>query len=407
MKTNRIIKLLTISSILLFCTAAFAWEDNGKIKVMTQNQYLGADLAPLLAAPSPEEFNAALVSVLQKIASSRFTDRAKRQASQIAKERPHVVALQEVWRFECQDLEPPMTGKGCNDPMVAGAFVDQLEETLGALKAQGARYKVVAKVKNLDVSSVHIPGLPAGIPFNINGSMALLNTIDRDVLLARKDVRAKAVDFTNVCPSRISLDGCNFQAVVNALTPVGELPIQRGFVAADARIGHKNYRIVTTHLEVREPQPGNAVTRFFQAAQAAELIQTLQLTTPKDKSLLLLGDMNSSPDDVETPGPLPLPAPFDNGIVPPYIQFTNAGYTDNWMLRRHYSPGFTCCQDENLLNLKSNLYERIDLVLSLQEPAWVEDIDVVGDRKSDKTFPPAPRLWPSDHGGVAGELHFW
>jgi endonuclease/exonuclease/phosphatase family metal-dependent hydrolase len=402
MNTIRILQALIISSLLLFCSAASAWDDGGEIKVMTQNQYPGADLTPLLTA-TPAEFNGVLVSVLEKIAASRFHDRAQRQAAQIAKERPHVVALQEAWRFDCQDLTPQTPKRrGCNDPMIAGAFVDQLKETLSALKAQGMKYKAVASVKNVDVSAVQIPGFPAGIPFDINGFPALLNTSDRDVILTRSDVHARPVNFKNVCPDRISLDGCNYQVVIKAPIPGGPadgLPIERGFAAADAKVDGKSYRFVTTHLEVREPVPGNPLSQYYQAAQAAELIQTLQATMPQDKSqLVLLGDMNSSPKDNEE----------IQGIIPPYVQFLEAGYTDEWTLRRHVTPGYTCCQAEELLNKKSELYERIDLIFSLQEPAWVEDMRVVGTRQSDKTLPFAgPRLWPSDHGGVAAELRFW
>ena len=116
MNTIRILQALIISSLLLFCSAASAWDDGSEIKVMTQNQYLGADLAPLLTATDSLAFNDELVSVLKKIAASRFHDRAQRQAAQIAKERPHVVALQEAWRFDCQDLAPPTPRQGATLP---------------------------------------------------------------------------------------------------------------------------------------------------------------------------------------------------------------------------------------------------------------------------------------------------
>lgn len=414
MNTLRILQTFIISSLLLFCSAAFArdhrhenhWNDNQSIKVITQNQYPGADLAPLLTASNADDFNAALVSVLKKVVASRFHDRVQRQASQIAKDHPHVVALQEVWRFDCTDLWPPTVGMGCNDPEIAGAFVDQLKETLSALKAQGVHYKVVARVKNLDVSVVQLTGLPAGIPFNINGVPALLNTIDRDVILVRSDLRAqpvnfkdmhaRSVNFKEVC-SKVSLEGCNYQQVVIAQLPGPiELPIQRGFVAADVKVGDKNYRIVNTHLEIRNPDP-NPLSRFYQSAQASELIATLKATTPQGKSLLVLGDMNSSPDDTEA-----------NGILPPYDQFVDAGYIDGWLQTHQHTPGFTCCQDEKLLNKPSNLYERIDLVFSRKVPQWVKDVNIVGIKPSDKTLPSTgPRLWPSDHGGVSAELRFW
>jgi endonuclease/exonuclease/phosphatase family metal-dependent hydrolase len=405
MNTNRIHQTFIISSLLLFCSAASAtdnrhenhWDDHHSIKVITQNQYLGADLASLLTASDAAKFNVALVSVLKKIAASRFHDRVQRQVAQIAKDHPHVVALQEAWRFDCTDLEPPTTGKGCNDPEIAGAFVDQLKETLSALKAQGVHYKAVASVKNLDVSVVQLPNLPAGIPFYINGILALLNTIDRDVILVRSDIKARAVNFKKVCPTKVSLEGCNYQNVIVAEIPGPvALPIQRGFVAVDARVGEKNYRIVNTHLEVRNPDP-NPLSRFYQSAQASELIATLKATTPRSKSLLVLGDMNSSPDDREF-----------KGIIPPYEQFVDAGYIDGWLQTYQHTPGYTCCQDEDLLNKPSKLYERIDLVFSRKVPKWVKDIHIVGIKPSDKTLPSTgPRLWPSDHGGVSAELRFW
>jgi hypothetical protein len=137
MNVNRTIKALTMTVLLLFCTTALAWEGRNEIKVMTQNQYLGADLTPLLVTKDPTKFNEALILILQKVAANRFHDRAQRLAAQIAKERPHVVALQEVWRLGCQeDLPLAAPDQGCNDPTIKGAFVDQLQETLSALKAK-------------------------------------------------------------------------------------------------------------------------------------------------------------------------------------------------------------------------------------------------------------------------------
>ena len=410
MSINRTASAYTIIAALLFyCATALAWGDHNEIKVMSQNQYLGADLAPLLTANS-DQFNDVLVTILKKVAASRFHDRAQRQAAQIAKERPHVVALQEAWRLECQDLiNPPVQGHGCSDPAIKSAFVDQLQETRLALKAQGLKYRVVATVENLDVSLIQIPSFPPGIPFLINGFPAVLKTIDRDVILVRHGLSSRPVDYSLVCPTKVSVNGCNYQSLITAKIPSNApnefiaLPIKRGFVAADVKVGKKVYRVVNTHLELREPDPTQPLSRFYQAAQATELIKTLQATTPRGKSLILLGDMNSSPEDKEIVG---LPAPFENGITPPYLQFVAAGYTDGWTLRHRVTPGYTCCQAEDLLNKQSVLYERIDYIFSKQD-TWGENVHLVGISQSDKTLPPAARLWPSDHAGLVGELHFW
>ncbi len=403
--------LIRLALLCVLPTGAWAFGTD-EIEVMTQNQYLGADLGPILTAPDSDAFNAAVVDALQQIAANRFRERAKRQALEMAIVSPHIIALQEVYRFDCVDLAPAGHGEGCRHPSIAGAFLDQLEVTLAALKKVGAHYRVVAAVKNFDAGALQlVPGGPPGVPFLIEGHFAVVTLVDRDVMLARRDVEANPVDFTVLphpfCMKR-SLDGCNYQTVLTAPLPgTGqEITVERGFVGVDATVRGKRYRIINTHLEVREAAPGNPLLRVFQAAQAAELLATVQLTTPVDRTLLVLGDMNSSPEDTIIPGPLPLPPPFDQGIVPPYQQFVAAGFTDAWTLRRRDAPGFTCCQAEDLRNRKPRLDERIDLIFSGIEPDKVERMHLIGSRVFEKTFPPGRGLWPSDHAGVAGALEF-
>ena len=385
----------------IFREAAAA--ENSDIKVMTLNQSLGADLASLLAAPG--NLNAALLDLLDDIAASDFPARAERQAELIARRLPDLVALQEVWDLSCADLGPSVPGQGCSDPSIADAFVDQLQVTLEALAALGADYEAIATVRNLDVTTATLTfngtTVPLhGVPFQVNGVPALLTSSDRDVILARADTVVDPVPVSfpdDACLA--SADGCNYQATapVALTTPNGllEVDFRRGFVAVDATVRGKDYRLVDTHLEIEEPAPGNPLSRFFQAAQAAELIETLELTTPPGLTLVVAGDMNSSPEDT----------PYLN-IVPPYMQFVAAGYTDIWTLRPGAVPGFSCCQDADLSNKRSMLSERIDMIFSQEPPAKVKKPRVVGDRTSDKTPPPGPRLWPSDHGGVVAGLKF-
>ena len=98
------------------------------------------------------------------------------------------------------------------------------------------------------------------------------------------------------------------------------------------------------------------------------LIQTLQATTPQSRSLLVVGDINSSPLD-------PL---MSGSILTPYMQFALAGYSDAWLLRPGNVPGLTCCQLTDLSNRKAELYERIDMLFSLEPPTKVKDARVVG-----------------------------
>jgi endonuclease/exonuclease/phosphatase family metal-dependent hydrolase len=240
-----------------------------------------------------------------------------------------------------------------------------------------------------------------------------LIAVDRDVILARRDtvLDPVPVDFPDdpaLC--KASQQGCNYATVLPVAVelPEGvlEVSFERGFVAVDATVEGKDFRYVATHLEVREPEPGNVVSRVFQTAQAAQLIGLLGATTPPGLTQIVVGDLNSSPEDEPVPGPLPLPPPLDQGLPPPYLQFVGAGYTDAWTLRPGALPGFTCCQAPDLLNPRSTLDERIDLIFASDAPTTVRQARVVGARVADKTPPPSPRLWPSDHGGVVATLEF-
>lgn len=402
--------VLSLSVALTSFAVAQAAVAADSIEVMTQNQYLGANLDDVATAPDPGTFNTAVVAALEQVAANDLPARAQQLAELIADRLPELVGLQEVYAFSCIDLVPELPpGLGCDDPSIAGAFNDHLGETLAALAALGESYVPVATVKDMDTTVIEVvPGVP-GIYFEINGVPAVVNMIDRDVILVRGDLAgfASPVDFqTAYTCLRPSLDGCNYLYVAQANTPAGPLNIERGFVGVDVTVGGRSYRFVDTHLEVREPDEGNPLSRFYQAAQAAELIQTLALTTPPGTSLLVVGDINSAPEDLTIPRPLPFPPPFDQGIVPPYTQFVGSGYTDSWTLRPGNQPGLSCCQASDLSNHQSQHYERIDMIFSLDVPDGVKKARVLGSKVSDKTPPPGLGLWPSDHGSVAAELQF-
>jgi endonuclease/exonuclease/phosphatase family metal-dependent hydrolase len=374
----------------------------GEVKVLTLNQYFGADLAPLLAASSLEALNEAVLQVLAQAAANDFPARARRQAEEIARRRPDLVGLQEVLHLECRDL-PPTPG-ACAEPSIAGAFVDQLGLTLRALRARGAAYKVAARVENFGFRDITVGGVQ-GLPFIIGGKIGLLVSVDQDVILARAGVRTEPVSFTDC---RQSAQGCNYRTSASVPLPVPggalfEFEVKRGYVAVDAKVRGRGYRFVNTHLEVQEPQPGNPLSIAIQAGQAAELLAALAADpAPPGWPLILAGDLNSSPTDAPVPTPV-------GTIVPPYQQVVAAGFVDAWAARHGPAPGFTCCQDADLRNEVSELSERIDLVFAKAQPVLVKRARVVLDDPEDRTPPKPgqPRLWPSDHAGVVALLNFW
>jgi endonuclease/exonuclease/phosphatase family metal-dependent hydrolase len=346
-----------------------------QIVVMTQNQYLGADITNVVTA-SPGTFNQTVLDALAQIRANNFPERARALAEEIADYQPDVVGLQEVFSFTI------------NGRHGAAPYRDHLADTLRALNLLGAYYVVAASVQNIQFM----------FPVDFDGDAqpdATVGVTDRDVLLVRADNPARAVPFSQLCtqPSLEGGRGCNY----HASAPTGLGQIKRGFVGIDARIRGKTYRFVNTHLEQREIGPSNPPFAALQAVQAAELIGILQATGPAGGSLIVTGDINSSPEDI--------PLLVDQHlIIPPYQQFTTyAHFLDSWLLRPGNAPGFTCCQEADLRNRHSQLYERIDMIFTNKQPHKVK-ARLIGQKMVDKTWP--DQLWPSDHATIVAELTF-
>lgn len=411
----------------LFATTALAAAgaaSSADIEVMTQNQYVGTDLIGLVTAP---DFDSAVGDALRTRAATLPAERAKALAALIAKRRPALVGLQEVYKFTCVEFPREADGRGCDNPTIAGAFTDQLEDTLAAL---GGEYVAAATVVDIDLpagltlpdgSPLPLPQPLPGIPVTFDDMTIYVGVVDRDVILARSDVPTSPVPYNAICPLPAA-DGCNYQTVASAVLAVnvpgvGPVPVlvkfQRGFVGVDATVKGMPYRFVNTHLETRLEgygEPG----RYYQSAQAAELLQFMLVYMPPDpgRRLLLLGDMNSDPRDEVFPS---LPPGYPAILaVPPYKQFTDiASLTDVWTKRPGAMTGkgaplvgFSCCQAEDLLNRKSEHYERVDLIFSLVPPRKVQDARLLGESISDKTPPVGTGLWPSDHASVAAKISY-
>jgi endonuclease/exonuclease/phosphatase family metal-dependent hydrolase len=127
-----------------------------------------------------------------------------------------------------------------------------------------------------------------------------------------------------------------------------------------------------------------------QLGQVAELIQVLATSFQPNLPTIVVGDFNSNA-----------------GVGASYLAMAGSGYTDVWNERIDFGEsGFTCCQDVVLTHPDSRLSERIDLVwtknLTLQQPVLSF---TVGDRSIFRTRT-RPRLWPSDHAGLATWIAF-
>lgn len=344
--------------------AASAAEGGGTtpLRVMTRNLYLGADLAPVLAATSPQGLVAAVTAVWANVQATNFPERAEALADEIAEADPHLVGVQEavLWRSQT----PAGPGSATH------VEYDFLQILLDELSARGKHYKAVASVT---------VGSDFEAPRSTPSGLQDIRLTDRDVLLARTDLPAHKFSVANAQAAR-------FQNHVPICRPVLGCPpnpplrIERGWVAADATLRGRTIRVVTTHLEPAAPA--------VQEAQTDELLAgPLNTTLPT----VLLGDLNSAADGVgATPGT----------NTQSYSRLLAAGFTDAWIATRHRNPGFTCCQAPDLRNPTSNLTQRIDYVL-FRGKVTALSTNRVGEAQADRT---PSGLWPSDHAGISGVL---
>lgn len=390
MKTFKLFKAsaaVAAAAVLLSSTALAG--SKADIHVMTQNQYLGADLDPIVAAGTPEAVNAATIKALIDVSNNNYPERVQALAESILEKQPHLVALQEVFAFNC--LDPFDTGQCGAFP---NAFNDHLALTMAAL---GDRYTVAAEVRNLTLAP---PVLPVpGIPVFLNSpAPVFIQVIDRDVILARADVETTPVKFE--C-TKSSLDGCNYNAVARVSIGDTDFNVERGFVGVDTTIAGVDYRFINTHLEVKL-LGGNPAAAILQPAQATELWLAILHTLDPTKRLLVAGDFNSSPADVS---PIPVPTAYQqltNGVL---INGSPLPFklTDMWTLRPGKPEGFTCCELADLSNAPSQHHERVDLVLAFPAPANSVKANVLNADVDDKTV---SGLWPSDHASVSAELTY-
>ncbi len=322
--------------------AAAERDRDGKITVMTQNMYVGADVDAVigaLATPDPNDDIPTLLGAIQTLGQTDYPTRARAFARTIARERPHIVGLQEV---SVIDLD--LTALGL--PVVI--HLDFLATLEAELAARGLNYTMAAQVKNI-----------------VAGPLPGVQLVDYDAML---------VDAERV--TVLSAQGRNFSNNLGVVAPGVEL--KRGWVSAELVIGGKRYSVASTHLESGDA-PGLDQLR---AAQALELIASL----PTGRPSIVMGDLNDSPGS------------------PMYQAFSAGGFADVWKNLRPGQPGFTCCEPADLSNPFAQLTRRFDFLWvrtgGRGERELDGQIERIGEQPKDKVAGPAYPIWPSDHAGL-------
>ncbi|HEX9581751.1 MAG TPA: endonuclease/exonuclease/phosphatase family protein [Gemmatimonadales bacterium] len=319
-----------------------------RVGVMTQNLYVGTDVDAVLAAlMSPDEADdlPALMTAIQTFQTTDFPTRATAFADAIARERPHVVGLQEV-----SDVRIDLSGVGV-PIQLNQQFLPILE---AALAARHLPYVVAATV--LDFTASPIPGVEL------------------------KDYEAILVD-----TSRATVDFTYTQLFSNNLGVVAPgVELKRGLVEVAATIDGRRYYFVSTHLE---PDIAEADLSALRAAQAWELaVAVLGDSTPA----FVMGDLN------DTPG------------SPMYQVLQQAGFIDVWAELRPGANGYTSPRSPDLANPRDELTKRIDYIWARGVEHGAAGlrgrIDRLGVRPAERIPGPYYTMWPSDHAGLAASL---
>ncbi|MGC9324770.1 MAG: endonuclease/exonuclease/phosphatase family protein [Desulfomonilia bacterium] len=431
MKTT-INKVLMVSFLAVFLvaplfissTASAGWFDS-KVKVMTQNLYLGADIFKVVdAAENPDpaknglDVPIAVAEIFQTVQYTNFPERAEAIANQIWFHRPHLIGLQEVSIFYTQspgdfltvDLasDPPLIVNPDHDP-AEDVVYDFLAILLNALSARGLNYVVAVEGDNADVevpmltgfTTITIPGPTGPIEIDVP-TFDDVRLVDRDVILVRSDVAYENAVAANY--------GTNLSQPIAGV----ELEFTRGWVGADVTVDGGTYRFVNTHLEVR-----SSPYSIFRVVQSAQMQELLTILSYEPKPIILVGDFNNSPEDVPGLGYYPedldedgMPLPDAVGIpyVPPYMFATDPNFgfgylMDAWDLLFFPRDGFTSGFSETIDDPFDQLTSRIDLVLL--DPKEKSINWVMGTVVGDNMFNMTPSgLWPSDHGGVVTWISF-
>lgn len=366
---------------------ALASNNQDKIKVMSRNIYLGADIFPVLEAaqnPDPIAIPMAVSGVFQTVQHSNFPERAQALADEISRRRPDVIGLQEVSTWRTQIPGDFLIGNPTQATDVAYDFLEILQ---AALVERDLYYHVAASVDNADLELPMIVGVEADGMTPIFGDLRLS---DRDVILVKDSRR---VSYSTTMTGNYSING---------ITSVGGANIEftRGYAIADITVRGADYRFVNTHLETGGSEP--YIT--LQALQMNELLQVITATTNPSTPVILLGDFNSTPNDLPFTSTSGIPGLDGLPLVPPYLQAVGSGYLDLWLSKPKARDGFTCCFDAAVSDEDAALYERIDHIFFDPKDRRISKLKIKRMGQSNADMTDENSLYPSDHAGLFGKI---
>lgn len=357
--------------------AAAAEAKPVRVKVMTRNVYLGADLGPALTETTEIGLYEEAAKILEAVRETNFTSRSELLADEIAAAKPHLIGLQEValWRRGPKGLiDGPTT------PATAVLY-DFLDILRSDLRARGLDYRVgfVQRETDFEIPLDPVADDQLGDAGDTSGMRDGRGTM-RDVILVRGDVattRHRGANYNIRLPVDIAPDGDGPEDI---LAP-------RGWASVDANVKGARFRFVNTHLE--------AFAAPVRQGQASELVFAGGPTDSR-KPVILAGDLNSDDELVETG----TGSQADEG---PYELITDAGFVE----RSVDVPGipedrYACCFHNPGIDDPLDFFDHnVDHVM-VDKPA----IRLVRSYVTGDSFMTPDGLWASDHGGIVSVLKF-
>jgi len=318
------------------------------LTVMSRNMYIGADVDPVLQAlVGGGDVLGALRQALAELTRTDFATRVVALADEIARARPQVVGLQEVWSLDVYPAALGLPGSPIH--------LDFLAALHAALAARGLSYVEAAIVTNTDATLA-------------GGAVRL---VDHDVLL---------IDPARVTPIGAAVANHFFYNL--PLPPGSPIAVLRGYVAVPALVETVPVLLINTHLE-----SGSAAgLDLLRAAQATELTY-VAASAP---TVIMTGDFNDVP------------------LSPMYGVLAGEGLIDLWNAMRPGVAGLTCCHAPDLSNRLAPFDQRIDYVWTkgLAGPSGTPQgqIGLTGALPASRIAGAFGLIWPSDHAGVVATV---
>jgi hypothetical protein len=363
-----LIALAATTVALAIATTGSARADQRSVTVMTQNLYQGTEFRHIqtLAGTNPtlEQALEATTADYGTYLATRFKDRAKQMAAEIAQNRPALVGLQEVatWHAGAFDPQHPFA-------LPAPVSEDFTSVLIAALADDGIHYAAVSR---------HDNNFTLAFPIVTPNGLAAVGMVESGVILARSDLPPGQLKLSNPQSGTFN---ARIPLIANPLDPDPPHGFQftNSWQSIDAKVRGRSFRFITTHLDALAP------SGVVSGPQAQEL-----LAGPANTSLpvILSGDMNSGP----TSSP------------PAYAAFVAGGLTDSWTAAGLGAPPLTCCHlaPDDLVSDPSSIYtEDLDHIF-MRGDFSVANEHLVGNTAPNP--PPASFIWPSDHAGMLATL---